>query len=224
MQKKVNNKVNTFLNENADYNTPIYISNVVEVIESFPDILYADVEFLPQALTTSSDAMIDGPLEGDENINTWSTSAAIIDVMNTHLASYVYGVDGTDADPYSTHLSAASDSLNFDIKEWSQIALNEEPWTKDVVTSNVAKFRMHGFNERSFYTVLMKNIWVGLEDYDTYGPYRDSNDFRLVMMKLNNEIKHVLRNGMLDNKGNINNFSLPVEVAQIEIGATYRYR
>lgn len=223
IKRKINNKVNSFLNEKADYNTPVYISNIVEVIESSPEILNADVKFLPQPVT-SADAIVGGPLADDYNVNTWPTSAAIISTMNQELSAYVFGTDGTDANPYTTPLSAALFSSNFDIKELSSIALESQPWTKDVVTSNEARFRMQGFNERSFYTRLMKNIWVNMEDQSVYGTYRDSNDFQQLMLKLNNELKHTIRNGMLDEYGNISNFSLPAEVAQIEIGVTYRYR
>lgn len=45
VEKKITNALYTYFSKNADFNTPIYISNVIEIIESFSEVHHADVYF-----------------------------------------------------------------------------------------------------------------------------------------------------------------------------------
>lgn len=51
MKRQINNALYKWADENLDFNTPIYYSNVVEVIEQFPGVLYTDMEIVPQTVS-----------------------------------------------------------------------------------------------------------------------------------------------------------------------------
>lgn len=51
LRTEINNSVYEWLNINADYNEPIYISNIVELIEKHPGIIHADVKIVPEDIT-----------------------------------------------------------------------------------------------------------------------------------------------------------------------------
>ena len=181
-----------------------------------------------EILYTSDDAIVGGPLSEDPNVvntNTVTTSAAIISLVESKLLDYVQGIDNVDAKYYRTvSLTTALASDNLDIKEFDQINLNTDPWQKDATTDEKAHFRQKGFSSRSFYTGLMKDIWIAMEDTTTYGDYRETDDFKALTLKLYNELKETIRNGMLDSDGNIINYSLRNEVSQVHIDLVYRYR
>jgi hypothetical protein len=44
VSSKVNDAIYSYLSNNMDYRTPLYISNLIDVIETFPEIKYADIK------------------------------------------------------------------------------------------------------------------------------------------------------------------------------------
>lgn len=44
---KVNDAIYSYLTKHVDFNTPIYLSNVIEIIEAFPEVNHADIYFIP---------------------------------------------------------------------------------------------------------------------------------------------------------------------------------
>lgn len=42
---KVNNAIYEYLSKNADFNTPIYLSNIIDIVEDFPEVHHADIYF-----------------------------------------------------------------------------------------------------------------------------------------------------------------------------------
>jgi len=49
MQRQINNQIYKFLDRNADFNKDIYLSNIVEIIESFPGVINANIQFSADA-------------------------------------------------------------------------------------------------------------------------------------------------------------------------------
>lgn len=45
VEKKITNALYTYLSKNADFNTPIYLSNIIEIVESFAEVHHADLYF-----------------------------------------------------------------------------------------------------------------------------------------------------------------------------------
>jgi hypothetical protein len=50
---KITDAIYSYLSKNADFNTPIYLSNIIQIIEDFSEVHHADVSFVPnQDLST----------------------------------------------------------------------------------------------------------------------------------------------------------------------------
>jgi hypothetical protein len=45
VEKKITNALYTYFSKNVDFNTPVYISNVIEIVESFSEVHHADIYF-----------------------------------------------------------------------------------------------------------------------------------------------------------------------------------
>ena len=45
VEKKITNAIYSYLSKKADFNVPVYISNIIEIIESFSEVHHADVYF-----------------------------------------------------------------------------------------------------------------------------------------------------------------------------------
>src|SRR5690606_39104106 len=87
-----------------------------------------------------------------------------------------------------------------------------------------ANYIVGNINEKSFYQVLMKNIYVALTSskLNSSGQsWRDSQEFKNVMYKLHNDFLPIIRAGMIDSNGDITKYSLNNEIVQLEIDLNY---
>ena len=226
---KVNKKIYEFLNEDADFAKPVYISNITDEIKNQSEVLYSDVWL--EAIQTSG-AIIGTTIANDADVQACTAYGGnlsnVVTVINDNIKIFIDGDDLLDATAFTSatdaHYDVASGvsaSDNFDIASLSDISLSGDTWGRTIVTDREAHYRMANFNSRRFFTYLMKDIWEGLSGE---GTYRDSDEFKNVMVKLYNDITETIRNGMLDERGNIVNFSLSHEIAQIENNTIYRYK
>ena len=51
---KVTNAIYDYLSKNADFNTPIYLSNLIDIIEDFSEVNHADIRFEPIVSETAN--------------------------------------------------------------------------------------------------------------------------------------------------------------------------
>lgn len=51
---KITDAIYSYLSQNADFNKPIYLSNLIETIENFYEVNHADIYFIPKNLTDSN--------------------------------------------------------------------------------------------------------------------------------------------------------------------------
>lgn len=51
LRTEINNSIYSWLNINADFNMPIRISNIIELIDRNPGIVYADIKIVPEDIT-----------------------------------------------------------------------------------------------------------------------------------------------------------------------------
>lgn len=218
VRNNVNNELYESLDLVNDFNQPIYLSNLIQVVEEFKEVLNANVylEALP-----STGPTVTGPISDEPEISSIidpTQRQFITDVYNSNLAAY------TSGDSAIINVTPTS-STSLDIAEFSEINLSQQPWNKssDWVVDQKAHYRYGGISERTFYFELMKNIWEELGAPQA-GGFRNSDSFKTLMYKLNNTLKLAIRNGMLDGQGNITNYSLRNELVQVIIQTNFKYR
>lgn len=90
-----------------------------------------------------------------------------------------------------------------------------------------AHLRSGYISEYTFYNTLMKDIYDKLTASGVVTPsleaWGESQYFKNIMYKLHNDIVPVIRTNMLDEEGNINQYSLDAEISQVEIDLSYQF-
>ena len=224
IQRRINNALYEYLNENADFATPIYLSNMTEIIESFPEVIYADPSFTP----VSGVGVPITTLSTDQNINNanWTASeqTAIAAQFTTSFVNFAETrAPGVDGNLYKSVVENANSSV-FDVAIWNEFNLPSPPYDQpagiDWVSEVDAKLRVAGLTERNFYEKFMKHFY----DNISVTSYKTSNDFKELFARSKQQLKAILRSGMKDEKGNIVNYSFKHEIAQVISNLTYTYR
>lgn len=79
--QKINNAIYEYLSKYADFNTPIYISNVIDIIENFSEVNHADISFTP---------IVDDTLDYLYSTNTGKEFADISATFESSPIGYVF--------------------------------------------------------------------------------------------------------------------------------------
>ena len=215
VRKKVNNALYEYFDVHADFNAKIYKSNVIEIIESFKEVVYADIGFSAMDLGDNS-PYIDGGIS--------STGA------------YKY-TSGVSSEGIRVNMCNAFDAA---IRNWITSFTEEE--TVDVI--NISGF----YPTTTYYKQLIRrpggigptylsegNFWIQLapilhniaKNYDQN--WAASSAFTDYLRAVNCTIKPFLVTNLIDDNGNIVNYSLKQEIPAINIsdptfGLIYTYR
>ena len=211
---KVNNLIYDYLDSNADFDVSIYKSKIIKLIESVPEVINADISFQPvpsptDIITTLADEFT------DNNINIYTiVNNEIVALMTNPTWSYETSIVQLDEE------AVWNPSQLKPVYTISMGRGGSNPLM--VETDSRAKLTNPDITERWFYNTLIRNIYNALEA--SYSTYRDSDDFKTLVRKLNSTLKQSIRANMLDINGNIVNFSLKNEIPLIEITAKYTYR
>lgn len=89
VQKKINNAVYSYLSEITDFNTPIYLSNVIDLIEAYPEVNHADVYFSPKStINTNTTFTSTIPAAGISEISAAFPTCAIGCVFNSQINTF----------------------------------------------------------------------------------------------------------------------------------------
>ena len=223
IRKTINNRIYKWLDENADFNSKIYKSDVYDLIHNTVEVQFANIQFepnRPEQMITSWELDPDTTTNSDP-----STSAVLIDAIKTEVYDFL-----------STAGNAAVSASGVD----SSLLINEEfegflqAGTSGIASAsyNPEKFVYEGkghyvaglVNEKTFYQELMANIYNACSpswlDKDA-NVWRDSQYFRNVMFKLHNDLLPAIRTSIIDKEGDLTKYSLNNEIVQIEIDLNY---
>lgn len=246
VRRKINNNIYTWLNDNADFEIDIQKSPITDIISNeYKEVKSTYIYFepvIPVSLisTLSADPDI---AEGSAP----STSASVINVINNAISLYL--TSAGFANPISSQSSATSDLLSiYDIPSVSgstlplsasilstsgstSVGIWNSPYIdgtfKDFWYEYKAHLRAGYISEYTFYNDLIKSIYNNINSnsyLDVNGePYEDSQYFKNLIFKLHNDLVPVIRTNMLDEEGNINQYSLGNEIAQVEVSLSYVY-
>lgn len=209
IQKTINNKLYEYLNNHADFETEIYLSSLIEIIESNPNVINADIYFEPYntsgttfGFNSSTSAVIDSDISSWTPVGGEISSATIANIYISNIIEYL------------------NNRTNFSYEEVKTIFTS-------ATTKTITKSWKNNITERNFYNELVKNIYNDLKllaGNDISNPFADSSSFDNTVIKLSNTFDYMKKWNMIDENGNIVNFSMPNQIAKVRIQLNYVYR
>ncbi len=203
---RIANAVYEFLDENADFNKAVYLSNITEVIEKFREVQYTNIAFSPAALVEGQTTVDVDALYNDSDFNAWATSGTPVGNETAAAVSAAYVQGATDW--WNTDLGYGLGGYGF-AGGWTGITAVDD--------SNVTEY--------SFNVQLMKRVYDNLLDLvpnesDWPSSFANSTYFDSIMAKMRNSLLTQIRNNMIDSDGNITSFSIRNEVPKFSFTAT----
>ena len=204
-QTDIQNTLYKQLNTVLQFETPVYVSQITDLINSFDDVKYSNLKLVPidvnpgTKMTTTSASVISTPANYAP-----ATTALIETAANTTLASYL-----------TFNITTSSD---LDIDTVNNLLVDDDGTAvSDKFTQKQSHARIKNINERSFYDNFAQPFYVATSAYNDISgkKYNESIDFKLYIDKVNAMMKLSIRNGMLDVDGNIINFSFGNEIPLI---------
>jgi hypothetical protein len=161
VQKKISDALYSFLSKNADFNTPIYLSKIIEIIESFSEVNHADVYFIPNE-NPNKDYLFQSDFASELSaISANFNSLPIGFVFN----SSVSAKDKCDVREYS--ISGVDDSFTFYQKRLSPI-LTSAGYTENTINTIAClmprlEMKMYKYDD---ITVRTEPIWPSNNSVD----------------------------------------------------------
>lgn len=215
---KINDEIYKWLDTNADFNTDIYISNIIEIIEKYPSVKYTDIRLAPQPIT-GGPFYVTNNTPAIENYGWRDTSNK--DVV------YAKTINWLNSWNSSNFQSDTSGALEYNISSTHgnlPLQQYEFKWKKEQTTRKFFEYLAGGlYNDlKSFYNQEVKD-------------FADSTNFNDLLSALWKDSIEQIRWNMLDTKGNIaqerdnqNNvikggYTIGSEIVKVDNKATYQY-
>lgn len=206
IRKNINNSIYEWLNTNADFETPIFISKINEIINSDPNVVYSDVAFEPYNV---SGTLFDFDYPStiiDADISAWTPVAG-------ESLSAINNV-------YATNINSFMSTMTYHTFSDIRYVFDASYQNK-----NVSEAWYNNITERNFYNGLIKDIYTDLKALALVSNgFADSTGFNNTVVKLHNSFDYAIKWAMLDSSGNIANFSLSNQIAKVRVNLTYVYR
>ena len=195
LHREIDNAIYQFLDEHADYNVEIFLSNIIDKIENFPGVDHADVKFVPDIPVISSPgSTFYYPKTGSYNpIDKQGADAATIySTVNGILASY-FNVSG--------------DISNF-AGSWESFIGYTQSLSPDQIFSSTGTHTNLTITERQFISVLAKQIYNALvaaigASGSLVTKFQDLPDFVTFISDLHKDLSWLIRSNMIESNGNI---------------------
>jgi hypothetical protein len=224
VKKTVNNYIYTWLNENADFAIKIYKSSIYDIIQGFSSVINSNVKFdaiYPDRIMTDWESDIDFVNGTSLITNVGVTSATVKGYFDTRISEYITSAGWAN-------LSISAGENNLDINSRTTNTVTGSVWKNNFEVGewdveDVGHERVSVVTERTFYTILMKNLYNDMININlsTGEKFVDSQYFKNITYKMNNDLKGIIRTRMKDSDGNIVNYSFKNEIAQIRINLDY---
>jgi hypothetical protein len=241
-RRKINNATYVYLSQMADFGKPIYISNLIQLIEDFEDVYYADISLepaIPQNNTGRPSFFY--PEFGrystiDSNKDWTGIYSAVLHALElylpVHFAAYSYSPSETTALIWYAFVESLKEMTAAEIYADHQLSL---------------------FTERFFVTTFAKAVYDKIVSYIGSSPaipgisdtkFQDTSLFMNLMSDIHKDVSWAIRNNILDSKKNIapefevqdtefgtklkryirGGYSIGQELSKIEITASYEYK
>jgi hypothetical protein len=221
IQSKINNAVYEFLDVKNDFGTKLYISNIIEIIESFPEVINANISFAPQEKSPTP-----GGQQYYFDIDTFQYASwqhpmfSIIpdesdrikfkDIVISSIKNYI-ALHRLNVEPLSSE-AFIPDNNKLDDRKYQRIydgALHLDGVENS--GTHVFKFDQHslstGVNERSFLNQLCRNIITKSikEEIMTANGYDITRHklFFMMLAEIHKDFLNVIQFNMLNSHGDI---------------------
>jgi hypothetical protein len=215
--RKIKNDVYSYLNENADYNVPVYLSNLIEVIENKSGILYSNVSIEPTEIdrtelgVSGSDNVYTAVSESDE-VSRWINIAAAPDQsLNATIAS-TFNTSWTSIIPGYTERGTDYDQLDS--------LRSHDMEDNDVIDKST-------ITEYWFWNTLAKKIYDDMKAQEkitiALTGFSDSAEFDALLVKARNLFYYAIRYNIMSS-GDILNFTMKTELPKITFEAGVMYK
>ena len=222
---KIEDAIYEWLNNNADFNVEIYISNLIELIEQFPSVLYADVRFVPDVPVN--------PSGGSFYVSGNHSSIENATVLTSSQKTVVYGIVDSELSDWLGILNT-SDLSGIDERnvEYSSQTVQsyDYSWNRNI-------------NERTFLETFARNVYSSLIQLaGNYTTFADSENFIDLISDIRKDYIYIIRFNLIDTNGNIGKdvqtvqsgddagkpikggYSLGNEIVKIKVTSTYEYK
>jgi len=210
----IKNGIYSFLNTNADFNTPIYLSNLIDIVEDNQGVLYSNLELVPTdtsatSLGVSGEDVITA-VSGDNSISQW------IDTFVT---------------PPTTDYKNLISLLIYSVWIGSLIDPDlDNCKTKDMDSTWSGTYMYkHQMTESWFWKTFVNNIYTSLVAIPALETFVGSIFFDQLMMKIRNVFYYAIRyNMMVDSSSekteDIITYTVKTELPKITFEAGVMYK
>ena len=203
IKTKIYNKIYSWLDEKIDFGTEIYKSNIIELIESFSNVVRADIKIEPELnLRIDRKSHFVSGLDYNYNIDYSLDQESKDRSIFWKAQSYNYGVK-------NSYLIAKIFEEEIRIFITNHLSLSENfysEYDRIEIWNTLISFKSDVFNntitERYFYSNLAKRIFERLKS-EINNDYYQSFLFRDAISNVHKDLLFVIRNNMLDSNGNI---------------------
>jgi len=204
----IKNNIIEFFDVNVDFNNPIYISNITEIIENNPEVLYSDVYFEPlvpqlpegERYHFNRDVFDTDDSSGDPldvRLLGWTGKSYIRTAVNSNLNAFInkYKLGGSED-------SFSDTTIKYIYKDYV---------VSGTVSENTVKLS-NQITERLFLSELARNMYNDLKTYTQQGlifndnstaVFYESSDFYSILEDIHKDFMYIIKKNMLDDNGNI---------------------
>jgi hypothetical protein len=131
--KKIMNAVYSHLSMRADFNTPVYISSIVDIIEGFSEVHHADVFFVPKETIIGENDSFSRTTSGGDS--------SVANIFATAPIGYVFSTSWTNKDKFGT-------------REYSRVpVINAIDIQKQTLTSNALTKEISAYTTASYESI-----------------------------------------------------------------------
>jgi len=250
VMREVNNEIYDKLNDGADFNSPIWKSYLIELIEKFPSIKHADVKIEPDvplpSTTISSRTTNFYPVHGqydtvDGDSNYEEIYEEIFKALNNYLGETIFSLSLYSAE-----------------QEWRNWITTKRALTADQI---YADSNINGITERNFIGItsqgqsgFVKTLYDAIEDVlgisttnsSTFSGtnYQDTSRFLDLISDIHKDLSYIIRSNMLDVSNNIapqytyvdnslgtktktyvrGGYTIGSEIVKMDVTASYEYK
>lgn len=223
VKREITNQLYKWFDINADFNEPIYLSNIVEIIESNSAVLNANVKLVPEDITKGPNNTANLYYDPDPTTNKIYTKYTVNGVnkvaneVNNYLANYLGSDTSVTEKEYRNFFTSTSISKTLYSNDmFLKNDINERTFFNNFAGGLYTRFKKLKSEQTCSGTAAIcggepnYGRFIGLDAnvVDKYGSdiVHDSvlhTDFEMIMEQIHKDLSYIIKLNMIDSYGNI---------------------